>query len=165
MTASSPNVATNSLRSLRWPLTHVLRQREGGLVEHQVRGRDADQSARDLRDHVAGGVPPRNATLRGVGDRDDRVEVCARDGPNVKMSATSAAPVASVFARSATADVAVREALAHDARPDDGASNMAVPRAFGHEAPAERHVAEARLTGCEYMCESEYKTDDVRASE
>ncbi|KAJ8577886.1 hypothetical protein ON010_g1317 [Phytophthora cinnamomi] len=49
------------------------------LVLHDVDDEGADEGAQQLRDHVAGRLPPRQAAVHAVRERDGRVEVGAAD--------------------------------------------------------------------------------------
>ena len=64
---------------LRRPSASMGRHREQRLAEHQVRAENAGEGARKLCRHVAGGVSPGDRSARRVRERDDRIEVCARD--------------------------------------------------------------------------------------
>jgi hypothetical protein len=66
-------------------------------------GPHAKNSAPKVRDDVAWNFAPAQPTLRGVRDGDSWIEMCAGNCANVRISATSAAPVASEFASNAIA--------------------------------------------------------------
>ena len=56
-------------------------------------------------------------------------------GPNARISATSTAPVARVFASSADRYVAAGQALAHDAGPDYGSQQECRAKSFSYSTP------------------------------
>ena len=64
MTASRPNVATNSLSELRGPGALVTRREEQrGSSNIDVRHGDAREGAGELREHVRGDLTPREPPL------------------------------------------------------------------------------------------------------
>ena len=94
-----------------------------------MRGSHARERSRNLRRYVRGYVMPRDSALKCVGQRHGWIEMRPEIGPKAKMSATRAAPVAIVFAKSAIATLppANRSPMIPD--PTTEASNRAVPTA------------------------------------
>ena len=128
MTASNPNVATNSLTSCRHAGSLVLGgEEERRLLEHHVRDRDAEERTGHLRDEIDGHLPPREPALARVGERDRGIEVGPAHGPNVRIKATSPAPVAIVLARSAMATFPPARLSPMIPEPTTVARSIAVP--------------------------------------
>ena len=76
------------------------RDGDGGLGEHCVgEDRPADAPER-LERQILRSVVPLETTEAGVDEGDDRVEVPAEIGPNIKMMANSPAAVAAAFSKS-----------------------------------------------------------------
>ena len=59
----------------------VCRDADGAQPEHRVGNDRAEAAARHLRRDIRGSVTPGQAPETGVDERDDRVEMCAGDGP------------------------------------------------------------------------------------
>ena len=96
--------------------------------EHEVRHRDAHEGAGQLREDVRGHLPPRNVRRPAASARVTAgLKWAPEIGPNVRISATSAAPVAMVFARSAIATFPPARRSPMMPEPTTVASSRAVP--------------------------------------
>ena len=107
----------------------MARSEKHRLAEHQVSCRDAGERAGDLSGDIDRRFAPGQTALRSVGQRDGRVEVRPEIGPNVRINATSMAPVASVLAMSAIATFPPASRSPMMPEPMTAASTKAVPRA------------------------------------
>jgi hypothetical protein len=99
-----------------------------------------------LSNHVGGHLPPCDSALHRISHRDRGIEVHAETGPNARISATSAAPVATAFARSAIATLPPARRSPIMPEPTTDISRKAVPNAS---------VA-ARGTTTSLLCVSEF---------
>ena len=118
---------------------------EERLIEHGVGDRDAGERPGDLGHDVAPARPATAASpCHGVGERDAGLKCAPEIGPNARMSATSAAPVASVFASSASATFPPASRSPMMPEPTTAASSIAVPTA---SATARRRKSGEAATG------------------
>jgi hypothetical protein len=68
-------------KELRATGSCMARSEKQRFAEHQVSCGNTGKSADDLRSEVGWYLAPRQAALRGIGQRDGRVEVRSRDWP------------------------------------------------------------------------------------
>jgi hypothetical protein len=107
------------------------RDADRGLGEHDVGSDGADHAADDLGSRVVAGVAPGDAAEARVDQRDDRVEVRARDGPEHEDDREQARGGGSGVLQQLEADVAGRELLGRDARADDDRRQERRPEKLG----------------------------------
>ena len=121
ITSSSPNVATNSPSHKPRPDERVcVESVDRRQVEHQVGDDRADARADDLRDDVdAQRRAVVDPTEEPVGERDDRVEVRARDRAEREDQRDEPGAGRDRVLEQLQPDVARRQPLRGDARADD----------------------------------------------
>ena len=124
----------------------VRRHVDRGEVEHEVRDHRADARAGDLGDDVDAGVAGRSAAEDAVGERDDRVEVGARDRAEGEDQRDEPGAGRDRVLEQLEPDVVGRQALGGDARADDdrdeerGADGLGASR---RRARSRSHVGSA----------------------
>ena len=119
MTASNPNVATNSLRSCAAPARAWGESANSGCANMRCATRYPDEGPDDLHHHVARHLTPGEAALPRIRERDRGIEVRTRDGSEGQNQRHQDGAGRQRVREEGDGDIPAREALAHDARADD----------------------------------------------
>jgi hypothetical protein len=140
ITASSPNVATNSLNAWASPERACLDAKNTGGLEHQMGRGDTGERANDLSTDVQRNLVPRQPALRRVGERDGRIEMRARDGTERENQSDQRRTRGDGIGKEGDGDVAARQPFAHDPGADDRCQQETRADGLGGHAPSDRSL-------------------------
>ena len=149
MTASSPKVATNSLKSCAPPERAWREAKKSGASNMMWAAATPAKAPTTCAPRYAGTSRPRQAALRRVGERHRRVEVRAGDRPERQDQGDEHGPGGERVGEERDGDVAAGEPLGHDARADDGGEEQRGADGLGGHAPRQIDPA-ARLRPCRH---------------
>ena len=124
---------------LRGAAALVAGRRKGGQTEHHMSDQDSRECGDDLRGHVRDRGAPLDAPLQQFGQRHERIEVCAGDGPQHGDECVEDGAGGDGIRQQRDRGIALSEPLAHDSRTRHGGQQQGGADELGRQLFTQKH--------------------------